>query len=47
MAYTLEIGEQAPDFALKATDEKIYSLSDFSESDILVIFFTCNHCPYE
>ncbi len=46
MAYTLDIGAPAPDFNLKATDKKDYKLSDFSDADILVIFFTCNHCPY-
>ncbi|MCB1111840.1 MAG: thioredoxin family protein [Chlamydiales bacterium] len=46
MAFTLDIGDQAPDFRLPATDGKIYSLSDFSGAPILVIFFTCNHCPY-
>jgi peroxiredoxin len=46
MAYTLEIGHQAPDFNLKATDGKTYSLDNFSEAKILVVFFTCNHCPY-
>lgn len=46
MAYTLEIGNQAPDFYLKATDGNHYSLSDFNDSTLLVIFFTCNHCPY-
>jgi peroxiredoxin len=46
MAYTLQIGEQAPDFNLKATDGKFYKLNDFSETRILVVFFTCNHCPY-
>lgn len=45
MGFTLEIGANAPDFNLPATDANSYSLSDFSE-DILVIFFTCNHCPY-
>jgi peroxiredoxin len=45
MAFTLEIGASAPDFTLPATDGKTYSLSDFKE-EILVIFFTCNHCPY-
>jgi peroxiredoxin len=45
MAFTLEIGSSAPEFNLPATDGKHYSLSDFSE-DFLVIFFTCNHCPY-
>jgi peroxiredoxin len=46
MAYTLQIGESAPDFNLPATDGKNYRLSDFDDSDILVVFFTCNHCPY-
>ena len=46
MAYTLQIGDQAPDFSLKATDGKGYKLNDFPESRFLVVFFTCNHCPY-
>jgi len=46
MAFTLSIGESAPDFTLPATDGKTYSLKDFSDSKYLVIFFTCNHCPY-
>lgn len=46
MAFTLQIGEQALDFTLRATDGKTYSLSDFDGADTLVIFFTCNHCPY-
>ncbi|HEC45115.1 MAG TPA: thioredoxin family protein [Bacteroides sp.] len=45
MAFTLQIGEKAPDFSLPATDGNTYNLSDFQES-YLVIFFTCNHCPY-
>ena len=46
MPFTLPIGAKAPDFALPATDGKCYSLSDFADADVLVIFFTCNHCPY-
>ncbi len=46
MGFTLTIGEMAPDFTLEATDGKIYSLKDFNDTEILVIFFTCNHCPY-
>lgn len=45
MGFTLEIGASAPDFKLPATDGNNYSLSDFQE-EFLVIFFTCNHCPY-
>lgn len=46
MAFTLEIGASAPEFNLPATDGKTYSLNDFSDSEYLVVFFTCNHCPY-
>ncbi len=41
----LAIGSKAPDFSLKAVDGKTYSLKDFASSKILVIVFTCNHCP--
>ena len=46
MAFTLEIGEAAPDFSLPATDGRTYSLGDFSDAEVLVVFFTCNHCPF-
>jgi peroxiredoxin len=46
MAFTLQIGDKAPDFSLPATDGKMYSLSDFDQAETLVVFFTCNHCPY-
>lgn len=46
MAFTLNIGQKARDFKLPATDGKTYSLADFDDADVLVIFFTCNHCPY-
>ena len=45
MSFTLEIGATAPDFKLPATDGNSYALSDFRD-EFLVIFFTCNHCPY-
>ena len=46
MAFTLQIGDRAPEFTLPATDGKSSSLSDFSGAGVLVVFFTCNHCPY-
>ena len=46
MAYTLQIGNSLPTFLLKATDGKYYSPESFSDSEILVVFFTCNHCPF-
>ncbi len=45
MGFTLDIGATGPDFKLPATDGNEYSLTDFQE-EFLVIFFTCNHCPY-
>jgi peroxiredoxin len=46
MAFTLQPRQKAIDFKLPATDGKEYSLSDFDRFKYLVIFFTCNHCPY-
>jgi len=46
MAFTLQLGAKPPDFSLCATDGRTYSLSDFADAEVLVIFFTCNHCPY-
>ena len=46
MAFTLQIGEKAPNFELPATDGKTYRLPDFDDARALVIFFTCNHCPF-
>jgi peroxiredoxin len=46
MAFTLEIGTRAKDFNLPATDGNLYSLDSFKDSKYLVVFFTCNHCPY-
>ena len=42
---TLPIGAQAPDFSLPGVDGKTYSLSSFADAKVLVIVFTCNHCP--
>jgi peroxiredoxin len=46
MQYTLPIGSKPLDFNLPGTDGKTYSLQDFTSDKVLVIFFTCNHCPY-
>lgn len=46
MAFTLQIGDQAPAFNLSATDGSTYVLEDFNKATALVVFFTCNHCPY-
>ncbi len=41
----LAIGAAAPDFDLPGVDGKSYRLDDFSDTDVLVVIFTCNHCP--
>jgi peroxiredoxin len=46
MSFTLQIGDRAPHFRLRATDGKTYALDDFEKDQVLVVFFTCNHCPY-
>jgi len=42
---TLPIGSKAPGFSLKCVDGKTYALASFNKYNILVIIFTCNHCP--
>lgn len=42
---TLAIGSAAPDFSLPGIDGKIHKLSDYSGAKVLVIVFTCDHCP--
>jgi peroxiredoxin len=41
----LPLGTPAPDFALPGVDGTIHRLSDYAASPILVVVFTCNHCP--
>lgn len=41
----LAIGAKAPDFALPGVDGKTHSLADYSKAPVLVVYFTCNHCP--
>src|SRR5277367_5870963 len=41
----LPLGSPAPDFSLPGVDGKNHSLSDYASSPILVVVFTCNHCP--
>ncbi len=42
---TLEIGSAAPDFNLPGVDGKNHSLDEYRDANILVIVFTCDHCP--
>lgn len=42
---TLPLGAPAPDFALEGVDGKTYALKDFDAAKVLVVVFTCVHCP--
>jgi peroxiredoxin len=42
---TLEIGAKAPNFRLPGVDGKIHQLAEYDKAKVLVIVFTCNHCP--
>jgi peroxiredoxin len=46
MAFTLKIGDSAPDFDLPGVDGKNYTLASFADAKLLVVVFSCNHCPY-
>jgi peroxiredoxin len=46
MAFTLPLGAAAPSFSLPGTDGRTHTLDDFRAAEVLVVFFTCNHCPY-
>ena len=41
----LAIGSPAPDFSLPGVDGKTHRLADYASSPVLVVVFTCNHCP--
>lgn len=42
---SLAIGDAAPGFKLPGVDGKEYSLKSFADSRLLLVVFTCNHCP--
>lgn len=42
---TLDIGASAPDFSLPGVDGKTYTLKSFASAKVLVLVFSCNHCP--
>jgi peroxiredoxin len=43
---TLRIGDRAPDFNLLGIDDKSHSINDFRDKKIVIVIFSCNHCPY-
>ena len=41
----MKIGDNAPAFNLLGTDNVLHSLDEFTKKNILIIIFSCNHCP--
>ncbi len=41
----LALGSPAPNFELPGVDGAIHKLADYATSPVLVVVFTCNHCP--
>lgn len=46
MPFTIPLGAPLPSFSLAGTDGHVYTEKSFEKAKALVIFFTCNHCPY-
>src|SRR5271170_160233 len=46
MAFTLNLGESVPDFSLPGVDGKTWAPANFKDAKVLIIVFTCNHCPF-
>jgi len=42
---TLRIGDSAPGFCLPGVDGKDYGLEDFKGKKVVIVMFSCNHCP--
>lgn len=43
---TLSIGSPVPSFNLENIDGRFFSQDSFKDKEILLIIFSCNHCPY-
>jgi peroxiredoxin len=42
----MPLGTTAPPFSLPGVDGETWSLTSFADAELLVVVFTCNHCPY-
>jgi peroxiredoxin len=43
---TLRLGSAAPQFSLPGVDGRMWSMADLAEKSVVVVIFSCNHCPY-
>lgn len=41
-----KLGTEAPDFRLRQLNGELIGLNDFEDSEVLVVMFICNHCPF-
>ena len=41
----LAIGSPCPEFSLPGVDDKTHTLNEYKDAQILMVIFTCNHCP--
>lgn len=46
MGFTIDVGKTAPDFNLPGVDGRKWALAEFKDKRLVVIVFSCNHCPY-
>ena len=44
--HRLRLGDSSPEFSLPGVDGRAYTLAQFSDKPVLIIVFSCNHCPY-
>jgi peroxiredoxin len=44
--FKLKIGDTAPAFNLPGVDGNNHGIEDYSGSPLLLVVFSCNHCPY-
>lgn len=42
----MPLGTSAPPFSLLNVDGETLDLASFADAELLVVVFTCNHCPY-
>lgn len=42
----LQRGDHAPGFELPGVDGEMHTLEEFTDRELILIVFTCNHCPY-
>ncbi len=44
--FHLGLGDRAPDFSLPGVDNRTYTLDGLADKAVIVVVFSCNHCPY-